>query len=170
MPAARPGWNGGLYRTACGGYCGVLGRADAWGGFRNAMGPGLAKRDATATSNGGRHGPSALGAAWAHETPQAERDWGWRSVSEADRVAAARIGGFYRGAPAPAPFQGCSVGGRMAMRAALRDPGMFDGIIAGTPAMDYPALVGTRMSYLVQADGAGGGARHLGADDAALID
>ena len=169
MPDAEPGWNGGLYQTGCGGFCGILGRADAGGGFINAMGPGLAKGYATATSDGGHHGLSVLDAAWAHEDPAAERDWGWRSVSETNRVATALIGAFYEDAAGTALFQGCSTGGRMAMRAALQDPDMFDGIIAGAPAMDYPGLVGTKMAFLVQANDAGGGARHLGPADAALI-
>ena len=130
------------------------------------MCPGLAKADATATSDDGL---SVLGAAWAHEIPRAERDRGWRSARETDRVAAARIGAFHGGAPERARFQGCSKGGRMAMRTALQNPEMFDGIISGAPAMAYFGLVGIRMSDLVQANGAGGAARHPGADDAALI-
>ena len=169
MPGADPAWNGGLYQTGCGGFCGILGRADAAGGFINAMGPGLAKGYATATSDGGHLGVSVLDATWAHEDPQAERDWGWRSVSETNRVAAAMIEAFYGDTPEPALFQGCSTGGRMAMRAALQDPEMFDGIIAGAPAMDYPGLVGTKMAYLTQANDAGDGTRQLGSGDAALI-
>ena len=156
MPGAEPAWNGGLYQTGC-------------GGFINAMGPGLAKGYATATSDGGHHGLSVLDAAWADANPHAERDWGWRSVSETNRVAGVLVDAFYGDAAERALFQGCSTGGRMAMRAALEDPEMFDGIIAGAPAMDYPGLVGTKMAFLVQANEAGDGARHLGADDAALI-
>ena len=119
------------------------------------MCPGLAKADATATSDDGL---SVLGAAWAREIPRAERVRGGRSARETDRVATARIGAFCGGAPERGLFQGCSTGGCRAMRAALQDPEMFDGIIAGAPAMDYPGLVGTRISDLVEANGAGGGA------------
>jgi feruloyl esterase len=163
------GWNGGLYQTGCGGFCGILGRADAGGGFINAMGPGLARGYATATSDSGHHGLSVVDAAWAHENPQAERDWGWRSVPETNRVALALIDAFYDSEPERAVFQGCSTGGRMAMRAALDGPEMFDGIIAGAPAMDYPGLVGTKMAYLIQANTGPDGERLLGPDDAALI-
>ena len=163
------GWNGGLYQTGCGGFCGILGRADAGGGFINAMGPGLAKGYATATSDGGHHGLSVVDAAWAHEDPQAERDWGWRSVPETNRVALALLDAFYGAAPERALFQGCSTGGRMAMRAALDGPEMFDGIIAGAPAMDYPGLVGTKMAFLMQSNAGPDGERLLDADDAALI-
>jgi feruloyl esterase len=169
MPGGGTEWNGGLYQTGCGGFCGILGRADAGGGFINAMGPGLAKGYATATSDSGHHGLSVVDAAWAHADPQAERDWGWRSVPETNRVALALIDAFYGEAPGRAIFQGCSTGGRMAMRAALDGPEMFDGIIAGAPAMDYPGLVGTKMAFLMQANAAPDGGRVLGPDDAALI-
>lgn len=171
LPLAEDGvgWNGGLYQTGCGGFCGILGRADASGGFINAMGPGLARGYATATSDSGHHGLSVVDATWAYENPQAERDWGWRSVPETNRVALEVIDVFYGTAPETAIFQGCSTGGRMAMRAALDGPEMFDGIIAGAPAMDYPGLVGTKMACLMQSNAGPDGGRLLGEDDAALI-
>ncbi len=146
------GWNGKLYQTGCGGFCGVLGRADRSGGFINAMGPGLRRGYATATSDGGHHGTSVADAFWAHHDFQAERDWGWRSIGETNRVAGALASAFYGDGPGRAYFQGCSTGGRMAQRAALTYPEMFDGIIAGAPAMDYTGLVGTKFSFLIQAN------------------
>jgi len=145
-------WNGGLYQAGCGGFCGILGRADAGSGWINAMRPGLEKGYATATSDSGHHGLSVVDASWAHNNPQAERDWGWRSIGETNRVAGALIDAFYGSAAEPAIFQGCSTGGRMAHAAALRYPEMFDGIISGAPAMDYTGLVGTKMSWLMQAN------------------
>ena len=165
----RQGWNGKLYQTGCGGFCGILGRADAQGGFINAMGPGLARGYATATSDSGHHGLSVVDATWAQENPQAERDWGWRSIGETNRVAQAMIEAFYGRGAEPAYFQGCSTGGRMANRAALTYPEMFDGIISGAPAMDYTGLVATKMAYLLQANTGEDGSALLGPDDAALI-
>ncbi len=163
------GWNGKLYQTGCGGFCGLLGRADAQGGFVNAMGPGLARGYATATSDSGHHGLSVVDAAWADANPQGERDWGWRSIGETNRVAQALIEAFYDGLPERAYFQGCSTGGRMAQRAALTYPEMFDGIISGAPAMDYTGLVATAMAWSLQANTDESGERILGPDDAALI-
>lgn len=164
------GWNGGLYQTGCGGFCGILGREDAQGVFINAMGPGLARGYATATSDSGHHGLSVVDATWASANPQGERDWGWRSVPETNRAALALIDAFYGEAlSGPAIFQGCSTGGRMAMRAALDGPEMFDGIIAGAPAMDYPGLVGTKMAYLLQANADADGEPILGPGKEALI-
>lgn len=34
----------------------------------------------------------------------------------------------------------------------LRYPEMFDGLISGAPALDYPGLVGTSMRWLIQAE------------------
>ena len=146
------GWNGKLYQTGCGGFCGILGRADSAPGVINAMRPGLEKGYATATSDSGHHGLSVVDASFAYANPQGERDWGWRSIGETNRVAKALIEAFYAAPAGTAYFQGCSTGGRMAQRAALTYPDMFDGIISGAPAIDYPGLVATAFSYFLQAN------------------
>ena len=154
-------WNGGYYQAGCGGFCGILGRADASGGWVNAMRPGLERNYATATSDSGHHGLSVLDAGWAADNPHGERDWGWRSIGETHRVAQALIEAFYAAPSERAIFQGCSTGGRMAHVAAQRYPEMFDGIISGAPAMDYPGLVATKMSWLMQANTGPDGAQIL---------
>lgn len=145
-------WNGKYYQAGCGGFCGILGRADASSGWVNAMKPGLTRGYATATSDSGHHGLSVVDAGWADANPHAERDWGWRSIGETNRVAQVMIESFYGAGSEQAIFQGCSTGGRMAHVAALRYPEMFDGIISGAPAMDYPGLVGAAASWIVQAN------------------
>jgi len=146
------GWNGKLYQVGCGGFCGILGRADAGNGFINAMTPGLRKGYATATSDSGHHGLSVIDAGWADHNPHAERDWGWRSIGETNRVASSVIAAYYGGGSQGAFFQGCSTGGRMAHMAAIRYPEMFSGIISGAPAMDYTGLVATQMAWITQAN------------------
>ncbi len=146
------GWNGRFYQAGCGGFCGILGRADASDGWINAMRPGLERGYATATSDSGHHGLSVVDAAWAYNDPAAERDWGFRSISETNRVAQIMIEAFYGTGSEQAIFQGCSTGGRMAHMAAERFPEMFDGIISGAPAMDYTGLVATKMAWLMQAN------------------
>lgn len=162
-------WNGKFYQAGCGGFCGVLGRADAGTSWINAMRPGLERGYATATSDSGHHGLSLEDAGWAYNNPHAERDWGWRSIGETNRVANVLIEAFYGSTSEQAIFQGCSTGGRMAHVASLRYPEMFDGIISGAPAMDYPGLAGTKMSWIIQANTATGGSQILGANEAALI-
>ena len=146
------GWNGKLYQTGCGGFCGVLGRDEAGTGFVNNMVPGLRRGYATASSDSGHVGANVLDASWADRNPGAERDWGWRSIGETNRVAVALIDAFYGREAEHAYFQGCSTGGRMANRAALQFPEMFDGIISGAPALDYPGLVALKFAWIVQAN------------------
>ncbi|MEL7115228.1 MAG: tannase/feruloyl esterase family alpha/beta hydrolase [Pseudomonadota bacterium] len=163
------GWNGKFYQAGCGGFCGILGRADAGASWINAMRPGLERGYATATSDSGHHALSVVDAGWAYNNPHGERDWGWRSIGETNRVANEIVDAFYGAAPSQSIFQGCSTGGRMAHVAAQRYPEMFDGIISGAPAMDYPGLVATKMSWLVQANTAPDGSQILGPDEAAVI-
>ena len=145
-------WNGHYYQTGCGGFCGQLGRADQQNGFINAMGPGLKKGYATATSDSGHHGLTVIDASWADHNPAAERDWGWRSIGETQRVAQALIEAFYGRTPQQKYFQGCSTGGRMAHMAALKYPETFSGIISGAPALDYTGLVALKFAWLIQAN------------------
>ncbi len=146
------GWNGKYYQTGCGGFCGILGRADKRKGFINAMWPGLKKGYATATSDSGHHGLSIIDASWADHNPTAEHDWGWRSIDETHRVAHALIVAFYNAAPEQNYFQGCSTGGRMANMAALKYPDKFSGIISGAPALDYTGLVALKFAWITQAN------------------
>ncbi|WP_424976428.1 tannase/feruloyl esterase family alpha/beta hydrolase [Dinoroseobacter sp. S124A] len=146
------GWNGKYYQAGCGGFCGILGRADAGSGWINAMRPGLERGYATATSDSGHHALSVVDAGWADNNPHAERDWGYRSISETHRVAQIMLDAFYGSGSEQEIFQGCSTGGRMAHMAAQRFPEMFDGIISGAPAMNYTDLVLTKMAYLMQAN------------------
>ncbi|MDJ0821965.1 MAG: tannase/feruloyl esterase family alpha/beta hydrolase [Paracoccaceae bacterium] len=163
------GWNGKYYQAGCGGFCGVLGRADAGSSWINAMRPGLERGYATATSDSGHHALGVTDAGWAYANPHGERDWGYRSISETHRVAQAMIGAFYGDGSSQEIFQGCSTGGRMAHMAAQRFPEMFDGIISGAPAMNYTGLVATKMSWLVQANTDADGNQILGPDEAATI-
>ncbi|WP_343504612.1 tannase/feruloyl esterase family alpha/beta hydrolase [Alloyangia pacifica] len=163
------GWNGKFYQTGCGGFCGILGRADGGESWVNAMRPGLERGYATATSDSGHHALAVTEATWAQDNPNAERDWGWRSIGETNRIAQVMIDAFYGAPSSQAIFQGCSTGGRMAHVAAHRYPEMFDGIISGAPAMDYTGLVGTAMSWTLQANTAEDGSQILGPDEAAKI-
>lgn len=145
-------WNGKFYQVGCGGFCGILGRADEKKWFVNAMGPGLERGYATATSDSGHHALSATDGTWAYNNLPAERDFGWRSIGETNRVAMSLLDAFYSKEAEQSYFQGCSNGGRMANMAALKYPEMFSGIISGAPAMDFTGLVATKMAWLTRAN------------------
>lgn len=160
------GWNGRFYQVGCGGFCGNLGGRS---GFVNAMGPGLQKGYATATTDSGHHGLTSFDADWADGNVNAERDWGWRSIGETNRVAQATIQAFYGKPSDQAIFQGCSTGGRMANMAALRYPKMFQGIISGAPALNETGLAGPGLAWQVKANTGPDGKQILKADKVDLI-
>ncbi|WP_117193461.1 tannase/feruloyl esterase family alpha/beta hydrolase [Rhizobium terrae] len=160
------GWNGRFYQVGCGGFCGNLGGRS---GFVNAMGPGLQKGYATATTDSGHHGLTSVDADWADGNVNAERDWGWRSIGETNRVAQAMIQAFYGKPSDQAVFQGCSTGGRMANMAALRYPKMFQGIISGAPALNETGLAGPGLAWQVKANTGPDGKQILKADKVDLI-
>jgi len=64
-------------------------------------------------------------------------DWGYRAVHETAASSKALINAFYGEAPKFSYFTGCSAGGRQAMKEAQRYPADFDGIIAGSPGLDW---------------------------------
>ncbi len=160
-------WNGGLYMAGCGGFCGQL-LSDA-PGFVNAMNHGLRRGYAAATMDGGHWGTSSVDARWAHHDRLAEVDWGDRAVRETAKLAQTVIARFYDADPSPRIFAGCSTGGRQANMLALREPGLFDGILNGAPAMNYTDLVATWMASVVQANTAADGSRIIGPGDVGLI-
>ncbi|WP_343314927.1 tannase/feruloyl esterase family alpha/beta hydrolase [Brucella sp. BE17] len=160
------GWNGRYYQVGCGGFCGSIGGRS---GFVNAMEPGLERGYATATTDSGHHGMNSIDADWADGNVNAERDWGWRSIGETNRVAQLMIKAFYDRHSEQAIFQGCSTGGRMANMAALRYPEMFQGIISGAPALNETGLAGAGLAWQVQANTGPDGQQILKADKVDLI-
>ncbi|MBV5335738.1 tannase/feruloyl esterase family alpha/beta hydrolase, partial [bacterium] len=64
-------------------------------------------------------------------------------------------------------FAGCSTGGRLAAKAALKYPTEFNGIVSGAPALDYPGLVGTAFDWLVRTNTDRRGRQVFNADNTA---
>ncbi len=90
-------------------------------------------------------------------------DFGWRAVHEMTVAAKKIVAAYYGSAPKFSYWNGCSAGGRQAMKEAQRFPADFDGIIAGAPGLDWTG----RAAQAVRVDeGAGeerGGAPVAGA-------
>jgi feruloyl esterase len=143
-------WNGKFYMAGCGGSCGTL-NSDA-PGFSNAMNFGLRRNYAVSTSDSGHWGSSTADARWAMNNPVAQMDWGQRSVPETARVTKFILKTFYGTEQKKSYFAGCSNGGRMAAMEALRYPNDFDGIIGGSPGIDFTALAANHMGWVGQAN------------------
>ena len=122
--------------------------ASAWNGKYQAVGNGafngsiaypammtaLARGYATSSTDTGHTGNNARFAA-GH--PEKVVDFGWRAVHEMTLAAKAIVAAHYDSVPTFSYWNGCSAGGRQAMKEAQRFPADFDGIIAGAPGLDW---------------------------------
>ena len=99
-----------------------------------AMAEALARGYATSSTDTGHVGGSA---SFGMGHPEKVIDFGYRAVHEMTVAAKAIINAFYGSAPKFSYWNGCSAGGRQAMKEAQMFPADFDGIIAGSPGLDW---------------------------------
>src|SRR4249919_481185 len=124
MPAA--GWNGKYQAVGNGAFNGSIAYP--------AMMTALARGYATSSTDTGHIGNNAR---FAPGHPEKVIDFGWRAVHEMTLASKAIIAAHYDGGPRLSYWNGCSAGGRQAMKEAQRFPADFDGIVAGAPGLDW---------------------------------
>jgi feruloyl esterase len=124
IPAAN--WNGKFQAVGNGAFNGSISYP--------ALARALASGYATSSTDTGHSGG---GAAWASGHPEKVVDFGWRAVHEMTAAAKQVIASHTGRAPAFSYWNGCSAGGRQAMKEAQRFPDDFNGIIAGAPGLDW---------------------------------
>jgi feruloyl esterase len=124
MPVA--GWNGKFQAVGNGAFNGAIGYP--------AMATALARGYATSSTDTGHVGNSGT---FALGHPEKAIDFGWRAVHEMTATAKKMIASYYDAGPKFSYWNGCSAGGRQAMKEAQRFPADFDGIIAGSPGLDW---------------------------------
>jgi tannase/feruloyl esterase len=124
MPTAN--WNGKLQAVGNGAFNGNI----PYPAMMAALRRGYA---ATGTDTGHMGG----GAEWGLGHPEKVVDFGWRAVHEMTVAAKTLVTAHYAAGPRYSYWNGCSAGGRQAMKAAQRFPQDFDGIIAGAPGLDW---------------------------------
>ena len=108
----------------------------AWNGFISyvAMADALRRGYATSATDTGHAGP---GAGFGMGHPEKVTDFAYRAVHETTVAAKAMVAAHY-GAPAKRSYwRGCSAGGRQGLKAAQMFPADFDGIVAGSPGLDW---------------------------------
>jgi Tannase and feruloyl esterase len=120
------GWNGKFQAVGNGAWQGSIGYA--------AMAEALRGGYATSSTDTGHVGGSA---SFGMGHPEKVTDFAYRSEHEMTVAAKAIITAFYESAPKFSYWNGCSAGGRQAMKAAQMFPADFDGIIAGSPGLDW---------------------------------
>ena len=121
LPTAN--WNGKFQAVGNGGWAGVI----SYSALAEAVRAGYA----SASTDTGHSTP---GAAFVLGHPEKLVDFSWRSEHEMTVKAKALIEKFYGSAPRLSYWNGCSTGGRQALKEAQKFPDDFDGIIAGAPA------------------------------------
>jgi hypothetical protein len=130
-------WNGKFYMVGNGVFAGNI--------EYGAMEIGLSMGYATASTDTGhdaRLDPfGSLGASFAYDNPQAEIDYAYRAVHVTAETAKAIIEAYYGSPPSYSYFVGCSTGGRQGMMEAQRYPLDFDGIIVGSPVLNFTGVV-----------------------------
>jgi feruloyl esterase len=124
MPAAN--WNGKFQAVGNGAFSGAIGLA--------AMAGPLARGYATSSTDTGHPGNTA---SFALGHPEKLVDFGWRAVHEMTVTSKAIIAAYYESGPRLSYWSGCSAGGRQALMEAQRFPSDYDGIIAGSPGLDW---------------------------------
>ena len=98
------------------------------------MADALRRGYATSSTDTGHVGGSA---SFALGHPEKLIDFAYRSEHEMTVKAKAIVNAFYGSAPKYSYWNGCSAGGRQALKEAQMFPADFDGIIAGSPGLDW---------------------------------
>ena len=124
LPAS--GWNGKFQAVGNGAWAGSI----SYPALREALRRGYAT-SSTDTGHTGGGGSFALG------HPEKLIDYAYRSEHEMAVKAKAIIAAFYGEGPRLSYWNGCSAGGKQALKEAQRFPEDFNGIIAGAPASDW---------------------------------
>jgi feruloyl esterase len=146
LPASR--WNGKFLAVGNGAFNGSIGYT--------ALMTAVVRGYAASSTDTGHTGGSA---SFALGHPEKVIDFGWRAVHEMTTTAKRIVTAYYNAGPKYSYWNGCSAGGRQAMKEAQRFPNDFDGIVAGAPALDWTS----RASQAVRI------AQHLETRDAARL-
>ncbi|KAL1625577.1 hypothetical protein SLS56_007236 [Neofusicoccum ribis] len=82
-----------------------------------------------------------------YQNDEIKRDFAWRSLHVSTTTGKKLAKRFYEEDIGKSYYLGCSLGGRMGIKAAEKFPDDFDGIVAGAPAVDFNNLVSWRASF-----------------------
>ncbi len=121
------GWNGKFQGVGNGAWLGSISTP--------ALADALRRGYAAASTDTGHVGGSA---SFALGHPEKLIDFGYRAVHEMTEKGKAIVSAFYDGsAPKRSYFVGCSAGGKQGMKAAQLYPADYDGIVAGSPGVNW---------------------------------
>ena len=123
-------WNGRLLNIGNGGKAGNL--TFAW--------DRLAAGYAVASNNTGHDNGAEPNSTFAFNNRQELFDYAYRAIHVTANASKTLVRAFYGRQQNYTYFEGCSTGGRQGMIEAQRYPSDFDGIVIGSPAIDFTRL------------------------------
>jgi feruloyl esterase len=132
LPASN--WNGKYQAVGNGGWAGSINYA--------AMAEALTRGYATSSTDSGHQG----GAGPWMQSSEKLIDFGYRAVHEMSAKSKAVAAAYFGNGPRLSYFNGCSGGGRQGLIEAQRFPEDFDGIVAGSPALNTTGRAAFAMS------------------------
>jgi len=124
-------WDGRFQGTGGGGFWGAINEPELMAG--------VARGDATANDDQGHEGGVA-DASFIVGHPQEFIDFGYRATHLTAIYGKEIVSAYYGKAASHNYFNGCSSGGRQALKEAQAFPNDYDGILAGDPANDWVNL------------------------------
>jgi feruloyl esterase len=134
MPTS--GWNGKFEAVGNGGWWGDIRYATLFSAV-DGLSEALRRGDAASSTDTGHVGGSG---SFVLGHPEKLTDFAYRAVHEMTVQAKSIITTFYGRPPTFSYFEGCSGGGRQALKEAQKYPSDFDGIVAGAPAAAWTHL------------------------------
>lgn len=76
-----------------------------------------------------------------YQQPDVLEDYSYRAIYTGGVVGKEVVGAFYGNSVTKSYFMGCSGGGRQGFKMANSFPEVFDGIVAGAPAINFYNLI-----------------------------
>jgi len=101
---------------------------------------------ASVGSDNGHDGSSSNGSAFLGH-PEVINDFAFRAIHVEAVLGKEIVKAYYGKSQSKSYYLGCSTGGRQAMQSALKFPDDFDGLVGGSPAVDFNHLNGAQAMF-----------------------
>ena len=132
------GWSGRYAQLGNGGFAGNIDHP--------SLAAEIRRGNAAAMTDTG-HKAGQFDASWALGHPEKVVDYGYRSIKEVADAANLLVRQYYGRPPQRRYYIGCSNGGRQALMAAQRYPDDWEGILAGSPAVQWTRQLATFAAF-----------------------
>ena len=132
------GWTGRYAQLGNGGFAGNIDHP--------SLAAEIRRGNAAAMTDTG-HKAGQFDASWALGHPEKVVDYGYRSIKATSDAANLLIGRYYDRPAQRRYYIGCSNGGRQALMAAQRYPDDWDGILSGSPAVQWTRQLATFAAF-----------------------